>query len=90
MTKLSIGMRLTLWYLAIFAGAQLIFGAGMWFVLRHHVYDLVDDRLESTMKRTYREVSQFARSRKCDMRVAAYAIALSRLEVVYKQREIFP
>ncbi|PYX32067.1 MAG: two-component sensor histidine kinase [Acidobacteria bacterium] len=50
MTKLSIGMRLTLWYLAIFAGAQLIFGAGMWFVLRHHVYDLVDDGLESQVE----------------------------------------
>jgi heavy metal sensor kinase len=46
MRKLSIGLRLTLWYLLIFAGAQLIFGAGMWFVLRHHVYDLVDDGLE--------------------------------------------
>ena len=27
---------------------------------------------------------------KTDLRVAAYAVALSRLEVVYKQREIFP
>ena len=39
-------MRLTLWYLAIFALAQLVFGAGMWLVLRHHLYDLVDDNLE--------------------------------------------
>lgn len=46
MRKLSIGMRLTLWYLAIFALAQLVFGAGMWLVLRHHLYDLVDDNLE--------------------------------------------
>ena len=29
-------------------------------------------------------------SRKCDLRIAAYALALSRLEVVYKEREIFP
>lgn len=46
MRKLSIGLRLTLWYLAIFAVAQLIFGASMWFVLRNHVYDLVEDDLE--------------------------------------------
>src|SRR3974390_1268652 len=44
--RLSIGVRLTLWYLAIFAVAQLIFGAGMWFILRHNLYDLVDDGLE--------------------------------------------
>jgi heavy metal sensor kinase len=47
MKKLSIGLRLTLWYLAIFAVAQAIFGAGMWFILRTHMYDLVDDNLES-------------------------------------------
>ncbi len=46
MRKLSIGMRLTLWYLAIFALAQVVFGAGMWLVLRHHLYDLVDDNRE--------------------------------------------
>jgi len=46
MRRLSIGLRLTLWYLAIFAVAQLVFGAGMWLVLRHHLYDLVDDGLE--------------------------------------------
>jgi heavy metal sensor kinase len=46
MKRLSIGVRLTLWYLAIFALAQLIFGAGMWLILQHHLYDLVDDNLE--------------------------------------------
>jgi heavy metal sensor kinase len=46
MKKLSIGMRLTLWYLAIFALAQIVFGAGMWFLLRHHLNDLVEDGLE--------------------------------------------
>jgi glutamate dehydrogenase/leucine dehydrogenase len=56
----------------------------------HWTLDEVDDRLERAMKLAYREVSQFARSRKCDMRVAAYALALRRLEVVYKEREIFP
>ena len=46
MKKLSIGVRLTLWYLAIFALAQIVFGAGMWFIVRHHLYDLVYDGLE--------------------------------------------
>jgi glutamate dehydrogenase (NAD(P)+) len=50
----------------------------------------VDARLEVAMKRAYREVSDFARQKKCDMRVAAYAIALQRIEAVYKEREIFP
>jgi len=56
----------------------------------HWTLEEVDERLESAMKRAYREVVQFARTRKCDLRIAAYALALSRLEVVYKQREIFP
>jgi glutamate dehydrogenase (NAD(P)+) len=42
------------------------------------------------MKRAYREVSETARGKKCDMRVAAYAMALQRIESVYKEREIFP
>ncbi len=46
MKRLSIGVRLTLWYLAIFALAQIVFGAGMWFILRQSLYDLVDDGLE--------------------------------------------
>ena len=50
----------------------------------------VDARLEVAMKRAYREVSDFARQRRCDMRAAAYAIALQRIESVYKEREIFP
>jgi glutamate dehydrogenase (NAD(P)+) len=50
----------------------------------------VDERLETAMKRAYREVTQFARSHGCDLRVAAYAVALRRLEAVYREREIFP
>lgn len=46
MRRLSIGVRLTLWYLAFFALAQLAFGAGMWWILRDNLYDLVDDGLE--------------------------------------------
>ncbi len=50
----------------------------------------VDAKLEAAMKRAYREVSDFGRAKKCDMRVAAYALALHRIESVYKEREIFP
>ncbi|HZH03094.1 MAG TPA: Glu/Leu/Phe/Val dehydrogenase [Myxococcaceae bacterium] len=50
----------------------------------------VEDRLEVAMKAAYREVEEFASSRKCDMRVAAYAVALERIEAVYREREIFP
>jgi glutamate dehydrogenase (NAD(P)+) len=42
------------------------------------------------MTRAYREVSEFARQKKCDLRMAAYALALQRIESVYKEREIFP
>jgi heavy metal sensor kinase len=50
MKRLSIGFRLTLWYLAIFAIAQLVFGVGMWVLLRHYLYDLADDSLESQVE----------------------------------------
>lgn len=50
MMRFSIGVRLTLWYLAIFALGELIFGATMFMILRHNVYDLVDDQLESQIE----------------------------------------
>jgi len=50
MKRLSIGIRLTLWYLAIFALAQVIFGAGMWMILRESLFDLVDDGLEAQIE----------------------------------------
>jgi glutamate dehydrogenase/leucine dehydrogenase len=50
----------------------------------------VDSRLERTMKRTYHEVVDVARAKKCSMRIAAYAVALQRIAAVYGEREIFP
>jgi heavy metal sensor kinase len=44
--KLSIGVRLTLWYLLLFAAAQLIFGAGMWFFARSSLYRITDGALQ--------------------------------------------
>ena len=46
LSRLSIGMRLTLWYLAIFLLAEFIFGAGMWFILKKNLYDIADATLE--------------------------------------------
>ena len=46
MKRLSIGLRLSLWYLAIFFLAELIFGVGMWFILRENLYDIADDSLK--------------------------------------------
>jgi len=50
MKKLSIGTRLTVWYVTIFALAQIIFGAGMWFSLSYRLYDLADDSLENQIE----------------------------------------
>lgn len=47
MRRPPIGVRLTLWYVAIFAIGQLVFGASMWVILRNNLYDLVDDGVES-------------------------------------------
>lgn len=50
----------------------------------------VDHRLEKAMKKAYREVVDLARLKKCSLRVAAYAVALQRISVVYAERDIFP
>jgi two-component system, OmpR family, heavy metal sensor histidine kinase CusS len=66
MRRLSIGVRLTLWYLAFFAVAQLAFGAGMWFILRDNLYDLVDDRLEEQID----DLKNFLQSQPKDRSIA--------------------
>jgi len=66
MRRLSIGVRLTLWYLAIFALAQILFGAGMWFILRHNLYDLVDDGLEAQID----DLKNFLKSQPQDRLIA--------------------
>src|SRR5271157_6656513 len=66
MKKLAIGMLLTLWYLAIFAVAQIVVGAGMWFILRQHLYDLVDDSLESQVD----DLKNFLEAQKKDATIA--------------------
>ena len=66
MKRLSIGIRLTLWYLAIFALGELVFGAGMWFILRQNLYDMVDDDLESQVD----DLKSFLQSQKKDASIA--------------------
>ncbi len=50
----------------------------------------VDSRLEAAMRRGYAEVSGYARERNIDLRVAAYCLALERLQSAYRERDIFP
>ena len=45
--RLSIGLRLTLWYLVIFFAAEALFGLGMWVILSRSLYDIADDSLEA-------------------------------------------
>lgn len=66
MKKLSIGIRLTFWYLAIFALAQIVFGIGMWVLLRHYLYDLADDSLESQVE----DLQKFFDSQKANVSFA--------------------
>jgi len=60
--RLSIGLRLTLWYLAIFALAQLIFGVGMWFIMRENMHDIADGALASEVE----DVRRFLESQRTD------------------------
>ena len=59
---------------------------------RSESWDLeeVDGRLETAMKRAYNEVVSFSRNKDCDLRIAAYCLALDRLQTVYRERDIFP
>jgi signal transduction histidine kinase len=66
MRRLSIGVRLALWYLAFFALAQLVFGGGMWLILRHNLYDLVDDGLEAQVD----DFKSFMQAQKKDASIA--------------------
>jgi glutamate dehydrogenase (NAD(P)+) len=50
----------------------------------------VDEKLETAMKRAYHDVMAMARSRKLPWRIAAYAVALNRIQAVYRERDIFP
>ena len=59
-------MRLTLWYLALFAAAQLIFGAGMWFLARRSLYRITDDALNAQIE----DLTNFLEAQKKNATVA--------------------
>lgn len=65
MKNLPIGLRLTIWYVAIFTLGELVFGASMWFILRKNLYDIVDDSLESQVE----DLKSFLDSQKPDASV---------------------
>ena len=50
----------------------------------------VEKRLRKAMAEAYENVSEAVAKYNCEMRVAAYAVALERLRAVYEQRGIFP
>lgn len=52
--------------------------------------DEVARRLESAMKRTYARVCDFSHERKVDLRTAAYAIGLLRIQTAYAECGIWP
>jgi heavy metal sensor kinase len=60
--RLSIGLRLTFWYVGIFAVAQLIFGIGMWFILRENLHDVADSSLSTQVE----DVRRFLESQPTD------------------------
>ena len=62
MKRLSIGLRLTLWYVAIFAVAQTVFAITMWFTLRHSRYELMDQDLRGQVE----DLQQFLASQEPD------------------------
>jgi two-component system, OmpR family, heavy metal sensor histidine kinase CusS len=60
MKKLSIGLRLALWYLAIFAAAQVLFGSAMWLALRQELYSVANAALTSQID----DLTNFVKSQK--------------------------
>ena len=50
----------------------------------------VNQKLQAIMQRAFKEVLTTAEERKLDMRTAAYAIGLDRIEKAYAERGIFP
>jgi len=66
MKRLPIGVRLTLWYVAIFATAQGVFGGLMWVSLRHHLYEIVNDTLQDETE----DLKSFLASQKKDASLA--------------------
>lgn len=46
----SMGSRLTLWYAGVLGAALACFGLGMWFAMRHSLYEAVDESLRDRIE----------------------------------------
>jgi len=59
---------------------------------RSEAWDLqqIDTRLQQMMRRAYHKTRNFAREHNTDNRTAALGLAAKRVEVVYKERGVFP
>jgi len=66
MKRLSVGLRLTLWYVTIFAAAQLLFGFGMWFILRRNLHRVADEQLQAQVE----DLTRFLQAQKKNATVA--------------------
>lgn len=66
MKSLSIGLRLTLSYLLVFAAAQFLFGFGMWLILRHNLYRMADGELANQID----DMEHFLEAQKRDASIA--------------------
>ncbi len=66
MKRLSIGLRLTVSYFVVFAAAQFLFGFGMWFILRHSLYEIADDELTNQVD----DLRHFLEAQKKDASIA--------------------
>jgi heavy metal sensor kinase len=78
MNKLSIGLRLTLAYFVVFAAAQFLFGFGMWFILRHSLYEIADDELKNQME----DLQHFLEAQKKDASIAKLQEEVSEIYVL--------
>jgi signal transduction histidine kinase len=84
MRRLSIGLRLTLGYLRIFALAQLAFGEGMWFLLRHHFYDLVDNGLKGQVE----DLKSFMKAQRNNAYSAREALRMQAVDLNLRLRDV--
>jgi glutamate dehydrogenase (NAD(P)+) len=51
--------------------------------------DLVNERLETIMRRSFKDVLDLSRQRRVNMRTAAYMVSIDRVASVHKLRGIY-
>jgi glutamate dehydrogenase (NAD(P)+) len=51
--------------------------------------NVVNERLEATMVRSFRDVLELSRARKVSLRTAAYMLAMSRVAAVHELRGVY-